>query len=58
MLIFRALVMFLVVAAAVCFGFYAATGQAQYKRYAFVIIKWTLIAALMFFAVLFLERIV
>ena len=58
MLIFRALVMVLVVAAAVCFGFYAATGQAQYKRYAFIIIKWTLIAALMFFAVLFLERVV
>ncbi|QNN56706.1 hypothetical protein H9K76_19645 [Diaphorobacter ruginosibacter] len=58
MLIFRALVMFLVVAAALCFGFYAATGQQQYKRYGFIIIKWTLIAALVFFAVLFLERIV
>ncbi|MNO07662.1 hypothetical protein D3C81_2299500 [compost metagenome] len=50
--------MFLVVAAALCFGFYAATGQQQYKRYGFIIIKWTLIAALVFFAVLFLERIV
>ncbi|WP_313297867.1 hypothetical protein [Diaphorobacter sp.] len=58
MLIFRAAVMLLLVAAAVCFAFYAGTGQARYKRYAFLILKWMLIAALMFFAVLFLERIV
>ncbi|QNP47737.1 hypothetical protein [Diaphorobacter aerolatus] len=58
MLIFRAIVMFLVVAAALCFAFYAATGRPQYKRYGFIIIKWMLIAALVFFAVLFLERIV
>ncbi len=58
MLIFRAAVMLLLVAAAVCFAFYAGTGQVRYKRYAFLILKWMLIAALMFFAVLFLERIV
>ena len=56
MLIFRAAVMLLLVLSAVCFAFYAGTGQVKYKRLAFVVLKWTCIAAVMFFAVLFLER--
>jgi hypothetical protein len=56
MLLFRAAMLVLLVAAAVCFAFYAVTGQAGYKRYGLVILKWTLIAAFAFFAVLILER--
>lgn len=44
-------------AAAVCFVFYAGTGQVRFKRYGLVTLKWTLIAAFAFFAVLILERI-
>jgi hypothetical protein len=57
MLLFRWLIMLLLLAAAVCFAFYAGTGQARFKRYGLVIMKWTLIAAFCFFAVLILERI-
>ena len=56
MLIFRWAVMLLLLAAAVSFAFFAATGQQRYKRFGLVILKWTLIAAAVFFAVLILER--
>ncbi|MBS0609026.1 MAG: hypothetical protein KGM60_12630 [Comamonadaceae bacterium] len=56
MLLFRWAVMLLLFVAAVCFGFYAGTGQPHYRRWGWVILKWTLIAAGMFFAVLILER--
>ena len=36
---------------------YAATGQVRYRRYGLVIVKWTVIAGLAFFAVLFVIRI-
>ncbi|MES2944644.1 MAG: hypothetical protein V4772_17385 [Pseudomonadota bacterium] len=57
MLLFRWLILFLLIAAAVAFMFYVGTGQARFKRYGLVILKWTLIAAFGFFAVLILERI-
>lgn len=57
MLIFRWAVMLLLLAAAVSFGFFAATGQQRYKRFGLVIVKWTIIAAAMFFLVLILERV-
>ena len=56
MLIFRWLALVLLLAAAVSFAFYAGTGQARYKRLGFVVLKWTMIAAGVFFAVLILER--
>ena len=56
MLIFRWAVMLLLLAAAVSFAFFAATGQQRYKRFGLVIVKWTVIAAALFFAVLILER--
>ena len=56
MLVFRWLMLLLLLAAAVCFAFYAGTGQPKFKRYGLVITKWTLIAAFVFFAVLILER--
>lgn len=57
MLIFRALVGFLLVASLLCFAFYLGTGQAGYKRWGLLVLKWTVIAALAFFAVLMLGRI-
>lgn len=57
MLIFRWLVMLLLFGSAVCFVFYAGTRQRRYLRWGWVVLKWTLIAAGAFFAVLILERI-
>lgn len=48
--------MLLLFVAALCFAFYAGTGQARYKQLGFVVLKWTMIAAGVFFAVLILER--
>ena len=56
MLIFRWAVLLLLLAAGVSFAFFAATGQQRYKRFGLVIVKWTVIAASMYFLVLILER--
>jgi len=58
MLIFRWLVTLLLLMSAVSFAFYVGTGQARYKRVGLVILKWTIIAAFVFFAVLIIDRIV
>ena len=57
MLLFRWAMLFLLLAAAVLFAFYAGTGQVVFKRWGLVTLKWTLIAAFAFFAVLILERV-
>ena len=57
MLLFRWLVMLLLLSAVVCFMMYAGTGQLRFKRFGLTILKYTLIAAFGFFAVLILERI-
>lgn len=56
MLIFRGLIMLLLAAGLVSFALYIATGQVRYRRFGLVIVKWTVVAALGFFAVLVLER--
>jgi hypothetical protein len=56
MLLFRWVMMLLLLAAAASFAFYAGTGQARFKRIGLLLLKWTLIAAFGFFAVLVLER--
>lgn len=56
MLVFRWLILLLLLAAGVSFALYAGTGQARYKRWGLVILKWTLLAAFGFFAVLIAER--
>ena len=56
MLLFRAAIFFLLIAAGVCFAFYLGTGQARYRQWGLIILKWTVIAALGFFGVLILER--
>jgi hypothetical protein len=57
MLLFRWLMLMLLLAAVVAFSFYAATGKTRYRRIGLLVLKWTLIAAFGFFAVLILERI-
>ena len=57
MLIFRWLILLLLLGAVVSFLFYAATGQARYKRYGLVTLRWPLVAGLGFFVVLILERV-
>ena len=56
MLIFRWLVLLLLVAGALSLAMYVGTGEARWRNLGIRIIKWTVIAALGFFAVLVLER--
>ncbi|MCL1960753.1 MAG: hypothetical protein FWG56_02985 [Desulfovibrionaceae bacterium] len=56
MLLFRWLLLILLLVAGVCFALYVATSQPRYKRLGWIVLKWTLLAALGFFAVLFVER--
>ncbi len=56
MLLLRWAVLLLLVASAVSFAFYAGTGQARFKRFGLTILKWTVAAGLLFFAVLVLQR--
>lgn len=56
MLIFRWIVLLLLVAGLLCFAMYIGTGQVKWRQLGIRIVKWTVIAALGFFAVLILER--
>jgi hypothetical protein len=56
MLVFRLVFGLLLVGSLLCFAMYLGTGQVVWRRRGIVILKWTLIAALGFFAVLILER--
>jgi hypothetical protein len=58
MAVFRAAIFLLLLAAAVLFAMYAYTGEPRYKRTGLVTLKWTLVAALGFFAVLIIDRLV
>ena len=58
MLLFRTVVLLLLIAGLLCFALYIATGQARWRRIGLVVVKWTVIAGLAFFAVMFLERLV
>jgi hypothetical protein len=55
-LIFRLVFGLLLVAGLLCFAMYVGTRQVVWRRRGIVIVKWTLIAAAGFFAVLILER--
>ena len=53
---FRVVFGLLLLAGIGCFAAYAWTSQLLWRRRGVVIVKWTLIAALGFFAVLIVER--
>jgi hypothetical protein len=56
MLLFRLVFGLLLVAGVLCFAMFIGTGQAVWRRRGLVIVKWTVLAGLAFFAVLILER--
>ena len=45
------------VASLLCLAMYVGTGQVLWRRRGTLVLKWTLVAALGFFAVLVLERV-
>ena len=57
MLIARWIIGLLLMAGLVCFATYLATGQQRYRTLGILLVKWTVIAGLAFFAVLILERV-
>ena len=54
---FRLVFGLLLVASLLCFAMYIGTSQIVWRRRGIVILKWTLIAAFGFFAVLILQRV-
>ena len=56
MTLVRVLVLLLLLAAIVLFVLYAATGRPHFKRWGLAIVRWTVGALLVFFAVLILDR--
>lgn len=56
MLLLRWAILLLLLVAGVSFAFYAATGQMKYRRFGWIVFKWTLLAAFGFFAVLIAEK--
>lgn len=58
MLIFRLVSALLIVSGLICFALYIATKKPVWRRRGILLIKWTVIAGIGFFAVLILERLV
>lgn len=56
MLIFRWIMMLLMLGVVASFVFYVATGDVKYRTLGLKIMKWAVLAALGFFGVLVLER--
>ena len=56
MLIFRLVFGLLLLASVLCFAIYVGTKAPEWRKRGVVVLKWTLIAATGFFAVLILER--
>ena len=56
MAIFRLVFGLLLVSGLLCFAMYIGTSQVAWRRRGLVIVKWTVLAAFGFFAVLILER--
>jgi hypothetical protein len=57
MLLFRWAILLSLLVAGASFIFYVGTGQMKYRRFGWIVLKWTLLAALGFFAVLIAERV-
>lgn len=54
---FRLVFGLLLVGSLLCFAMYIGTNQVVWRKRGILVLKWTLIAALGFFAVLILERV-
>ena len=57
MLLFRLVFGLLLVSGLLCFAMSIGTGQPVWRKRGLVIVKWTVMAGLAFFAVLILERV-
>lgn len=58
MLLFRWLILLLLLlVAGVAFAYYATTGDPRFKTFAWLLLKWTVLASLGYFAVLIAERV-
>jgi hypothetical protein len=55
-LVFRLVFGLLLLAGLLSFALYIGTGQAVWRQRGMIIVKWTILAAFGFFAVLILER--
>ncbi len=58
MIVVRWVVLLMLLASAVSFAFYAGTGQVRFRALGLKMLRWTLAAGFLFFAVLILERVV
>ncbi|MEF7614850.1 hypothetical protein V4F39_13085 [Aquincola sp. MAHUQ-54] len=56
MMVFRLVFGLLALASVLCFAMYVGTRDVRWRRRGWIIIKWTIVAALGFFGVLILER--
>lgn len=56
MLLFRLVFGLLLVASVLCFAMFIGTREPVWRRRGVVVLRWTLLAAAAFFAVLILER--
>ena len=56
MLVFRLVFGLLLLTGLLCFAVFMATGQPAWRQRGIVIVKWTVIAAIGFVAVILLER--
>ncbi len=54
--VFRVLLLLMLIAGAGCFAVYAASGQTRYRTYGIRLVQWTVVAGLLFFAVLIAMR--
>jgi len=57
MLLFRWILLFLLLCAGVSFACFIATGQPHFKQWGWRMLQWAIIAAVLFFSVLILERV-
>ena len=56
--VFRAILLLLLVAGLACFAMYIATAQERWRTLGLRLVKWTIGAGLVFFAVLAVERLI
>ena len=56
--VFRAILLLLLMAGLGCFALYIATGQLRWRALGLRLVKWTVFAGLVFFAVLAAERLI
>ena len=56
MMVVRILIFMLLGASALSFVLYLVTGQIKYRRWGFALFKWTMLAIVVFFGVLFVSQ--